>query len=305
MKITVIGAAGSVGAPTCFYLAVLGLADEILMIGGRRQNVVKQHSMDISTAASSKGAKVWTGGYEDMAGSDIVINSAVVDQGFIKDRMDLLPNNIGLTKEILEKIKAYCPEALVITLTVPVDPFNYAAYKITGFDRSKLIGYSANDTFRFREMLADHLQVMPGQVDGMVIGEHGNTQVMLFSTVKVDGRPVIIEEDAKKRIRAEVPLILKRFEELKSGRTSGWTCAVGLAQIVDAVVHDTGAIIPCSVMLQGEYNQHDLSMGVPVVLGKGGVKQIVEYELAPDEQEGLKVTVETLRAAQKIADTYL
>jgi malate dehydrogenase len=154
-------------------------------------------------------------------------------------------------------------------------------------------------------MLADHFQVTPPQVDGMVIGEHGNTQVMLFSTVKIDGRPVVIDEAAKKHIRAEVPKILKRFEALKSGRTSGWTCAMGLAQIVRAIVRDTGEIIPCSVMLQGEYGQHDLSMGVPVSLGKGGVKEIIEYELAPDEQEGVKITAAALIAAQKMVDEYL
>jgi len=305
MKITIIGAAGSVGAPTSFYLAALGLADEILMVGGRRQNVAKQHSMDISSAASGMGVKIRTGGYEEMAGSDIVIHTAAGNQGHIKDRMDLLPTNIGLTLEIARQIKTHCPEAIVITVTVPVDPLNYAAYKITGFDRSKLIGYSVNDTIRFKEMLADHLQVKPGQVEGTVIGEHGNTQVMLFSTVSVDGRPVTIEEESRKAIRSEVPKILKRFEALKSGRTSGWTCAVGLAQMVRAIARDTSEIIPCSVMLQGEYDQNELSMGVPAVLGKGGVKEIVEYKLARDEREGVRITAETLRAAQEIVDQYL
>ena len=305
MKITVIGAAGSVGAPTSFHLGALGLADEILMIGGRRQNLIKQHAMDIGTAVSPMGVKVSIGGYEDMAGSDIVINTAAVNQGFIKDRMDLLPKNIGLAQEIYEKIKRYCPEALVITVTVPVDPLNYLAFKITGFDRSRLIGYSVNDTLRFHEMLADHLQVTPPQVDGMVIGEHGNTQVMLFSTVKVDGRPVVIEEDAKKAMRAEVPEILRRFEALKSGRTSGWTCAVGLARMVRSIAEDTGEIIPCSVMLQGEYGQRGLSMGVPVALGKNGVKEIIEYELTRDEESAVKITAEALRAAQKNVDEFL
>lgn len=305
MKITIIGAGGSVGAPTSFYLAALGLADEILMIGGRRQNVVKQHSMDISSAASGMGVNIRSGSYEKMTGSDIVIHTAAGNQGYIKDRMDLLPINIGLTMEIAEQIKTHCPEAIVITVTVPVDPLNYAIYKMTGFDRRKLIGYSLNDTIRFKEMLADQFQVKPAQVDGIVLGEHGNTQVMLFSRVKINGHPVLIEENTKISIRAEVPKILKRFEALKSGRTSGWTCAAGLAQMVRAIARDTGEIIPCSVMLQGEYGQHGLSMGVPAMLGKDGVKKIIEYKLAPDEQEGVQITAETLRTAQKIVDRYL
>ncbi|MGD9211179.1 MAG: malate dehydrogenase [Desulfobacteraceae bacterium] len=302
MKIAIIGAAGSVGAPAAFYLAAQGLADEILMIGGRRQNVLKQHAMDISTAVSNLGVKITAGGYEDMGGSDIVINAAGVPQGLIKDRMEMLPKNIPLIQDIAGKIKKYCPEAFIITATNPVDPLNYATYKSEKFDRTKLIGYSINDSFRFREMLAAELSVKPGQVDGVVIGEHGSTQVLLFSTAKVNGNSVTVEEPVKQRIRAEVPNILKRYEELQAGRTAGWTCAIGLARIVQAMVAGTGDIIPCSVVLEGEYGQQNLSMSVPVVLGKNGVEKIIEYDLAPDEAEGLKKTTETLQAAMRIVD---
>ena len=120
-------------------------------------------------------------------------------------------------------------------MTVPVDPLNYLACRINGFD--------------------------------------GNAQVMLFSTV----RPVVIEEEAKMAMRAEVSEILKRFEKLKSGRTSGWTCAAGLARMVRAIARDSGEVIPCSVMLRDEFGQHGLSMGVPVAPGKNGPKKIIEY----------------------------
>lgn len=302
MKITIIGAAGSVGAPAAFYLAARGLADEILMIGGKRQNVLKQHAMDISTAVSRIGVKIRAGGYEDMGGSDIVINSAGVQQGLIKDRMEMLPKNISLIRDIAGEVRKRCPDAFFITATNPVDPLNYAVYKSAGFDRRQIIGYSVNDTFRFREMVAAEYNVEPGQVDGVVIGEHGSTQVLLFSTVKIDGRPVSVDEETKNRIREEIPNILKRYEELQAGRTAGWTCAIGFAQIVNAVINDTGEVIPCSVVLDGEYGQQDLSMSVPAVLGKGGVKDIIEYELASDEQEGLKKTVETLKNAKKVVD---
>ncbi|MCF8095630.1 MAG: malate dehydrogenase [Desulfobacteraceae bacterium] len=305
MKITIIGAAGSVGAPAAFYLAARGLADEILMIGGKRQNVLKQHAMDISTAVSGMGVKIRAGGYEDMGGSDIVINSAGVQQGLIKDRMEMLPKNISLIRDIAGEVKKHCPDAFFITASNPVDPLNYTVYKSAGFDRHQIIGYSVNDTFRFREMVAAEYNVEPGQVEGVVIGEHGSTQVLLFSTVKIDGKPVEIDESTKQRIREEVPNILKRYEELQAGRTAGWTCAMGFARIVNAVINDTKEVIPCSVVLDGEYGQQDLSMSVPAVLGKGGVKDIIEYELAPDEQEGLKTTTETLNKAKKIVDEAL
>lgn len=305
MKIAIVGAAGSVGAPAAFYLAAQGLADEVLMIGGSRQNVLKQHAMDIKTAVSNLGVRVYAGDFTDLSGSDIVINAAGVQQGLIKDRMEMLPKNISLVQTIASHIKKYCPGAFVITATNPVDPLNYAVFKSTGFDRRQLIGYSINDSFRFREMLAAELNVRPGQVDGVVIGEHGSTQVLLFSSATVDGKPVTVDEDTKQRIRSEVPNILKRYEELKAGRTAGWTCAIGLARILRAMIEGTGEVLPCSTMLDGEYGQSGLSMSVPVILGRGGVKEILEYELSPDEQKGLEITVETLSKAKKIVDDQL
>lgn len=302
MKITVIGAAGSVGAPAVFYLAAKGLADEILMIGGKRQNVLKQHAMDISTAVSAKDVVIRAGDYGDMAGSDIVINAAGAPQGLIADRMEMLPKNVELIKQIAAQVKRYCPDAFVITATNPVDPLNYAMYLAGGFDRRKLIGYSINDSFRFKEMLASAYNVKVSQVDGLVIGEHGSTQVLLFSTAAIDGQKVFVDEKIKADIRSEVPNILKRYEAFKAGRTAGWTCAVGLEIITRAVVENSGAVIPCSVVLDGEYGLKGLSMSVPVKLGKDGVAEILEYELAADEQEGLKKTVETLTSAARIVD---
>lgn len=302
MKITVVGAAGSVGAPAVFYLAAKGLADEILMIGGKRQNVLQQHAMDISTAVSAKDIVIRAGDYGDMGGSDIVINAAGAPQGLIADRMEMLPKNIELIKQIADQIKRYCPDAFVITATNPVDPLNYAMYRAGDFDRRKLIGYSINDSFRFREMLAAAYGAKVSQVDGLVIGEHGSTQVLLFSTAAIDGQKVNVDEKIKADIRSEVPNILKRYEAFKAGRTAGWTCAIGLEIITRAVAQDSGAVIPCSVVLDGEYGLNGLSMSVPVKLGKNGVAEILEYELAADEQEGLKKTVETLKTAARIVD---
>jgi malate/lactate dehydrogenase len=305
MKIAIIGAAGSVGSPAAFYIAAQGLADEILMIGGKKQNVLKQHAMDLSTAVSALDIKVRAGGYEDLPGSDIVINTAGVAQGLIKDRMEVLPKNIPLVKSIAEQIKQHCPEAIVITATNPVGPLNYTTYLAGGFQRKQLIGYSINDSFRLREMIARAYNVKVSQVEGMVIGEHGPTQVLLFSSVKIDGEPVTVSEKTKQSIRAEVPNILKRYEEFQAGRTAGWTCAIGLAAFVRAIVHDTGEILPCSLLLDGEYGQKNLSMSVPARIGREGVKEILKWDLAPDEVEGLKISTDKLKATMKLVEEQL
>jgi malate dehydrogenase len=238
MKITIIGAAGSVGAPTAFYIGALGLVDEIVMIGGRRENVLKQHAMDLNTALSAQDIFVRAGVFEDMAGSDIIVNAAGVAQGMIHDRMELLSGNLPLIEEIVCSIKRYSPQAFIITATNPIDALNYATLRAGGFDRKKVIGYSVNDSFRFREMLATAFNVKTSRVDALVIGEHGSTQVLLFSTARIDGRFIPVSEEIKQRIRAEVPFILKRYEELQAGRTAGWTCAIGLAAIVRAVLEN-------------------------------------------------------------------
>lgn len=305
MKIAIIGAAGSVGAPAVFYLATQGLANEILMIGGSRQNVLQQHAMDLSTALSYRDIHIYAGDYSDLPGCKIIINAAGAAQGQISDRMEMLPKNLSIMVNITDQIKKYCPEAIVITATNPVDPLNYATWRITEFSRNQIIGYSLNDSFRFREIIAANSNVPVSQVEGVVIGEHGSTQVPLFSSVKINAKPVILSDDIKRSVYETIPTILAKYEALQAGRTAGWTCAIGLEQIVRAIVEDNGKIIPCSSILNGEYGVRDLSMSVPVILGRNGILSIVECALAEDERIMLQRTCETLHNANTIVRNFL
>lgn len=304
MKVSVIGAAGSVGAPAAFYLAASGLVEEMVLID-MRPNVVEQHAMDMNTAVSALDATVKAGDFADMAGSDLVINAAGVPQGVIKDRMEMLPANIPLVRDTALKIKQYCPEAIILTATNPVDPLNYATFLASGFDRGKVLGYSINDSFRFRELVAQAKGVKVSQVQATVVGEHGSTQVPLFSSVTIDGRPVSFTEVEKWAVLDEIPQILRRYEELKSGRTAGWTCAVGMAKLVRAIRDDSGKVLPCSVVLQGEYGRTDVSMSVPVSLGREGAREVQEWTLAPDEEEKFEKSAAAMAAAARIVDETL
>ena len=194
MNVSIIGAAGAVGSATAFHIAVSRLADEILLID-MRQNVVQQHGMDISTAVSPLNLRVRAGSYEDMAGSDVVVNAAGMPQGLIADRMEMLPKNIPLVAGVAANVKSWCPRAFVITAANPIDPLNYATWLAGGFDRRQVIGYSMNDSFRFQEMVARAKGVRVDQVQATV----GSTQVSVFSSVRIDGRPVLFSEDEKRR----------------------------------------------------------------------------------------------------------
>jgi len=306
MKITVIGASGNVGSCAAFAIATQRLADELLLIDLPRQDMVTLHAMDIDTAVTGKDMLVRTGGYEEMQDSDIVIVAAGSAQ-VVKSRMEVLPNNLPIIQDVSKKVRQFCPDAVIITATNPVCPLNYAMYRCAELDRKKIIGYSYNDSIRFRMRLARALDVPSSRVAGYVIGEHGDSQVLLFSSARVDGKPVSFSDEMKNTVRRQVPDGQKVLAELleKTGRTAAWTTAVGLADVCRAIVQDTGEIIPCSLPLDGEYGCHGLSMSVPAVLGKGGVRKILEWKLAPDERKLLDYSIEVLKPAMKYVEELL
>ena len=305
MKITIIGAAGTVGSCTAFAIAVRGLADELVMLDLNR-NLLMNHVMDISTAALGlQNIVVRAGNEEDLFGSDIVIMAAGVPWRYISSRMELLKDNVPVIQDTAKKIKRFCPDAVVITATNPVDPLNYAMQLSSGLERKRLIGYGYNDSIRFRIMAAKALSVTPREVDGIVIGEHGENQVLLFSSLQVNGERIPVSEDVKQNIRQEIPKILRSYESLGTGRTAGWTSAVGLTNMVSAITRDTGEVFPCSVVLDGEYGHRGLSIGVPVILGRGGVQQILEWKLAPGERMELEQAISILKAAAHSVEEIL
>jgi malate dehydrogenase len=291
LKITIIGAAGTLGSCSAFDIMIHKLADEILLIDPW-EDVLKSHWMDLTSAATGSDIKINKGSYSDMTGTDIVIMTAGAPSGAIKQRSELLPANLLIVKDNADMIFKYCPDAIVIMETNPVDPLNYAMYLLSpNKNRKKYIGYSTNDSIRFRMNSANILGVKSSQVHGIVMGEHGNSQVMLFSTLRVDGKPVIVDEDFKKKLYDELPLIIQRYEVLKPKRTAGWTSAVGTTAIVNAIKNNTRE---CQSVLFGEYGMKNTSMTVPCVIGKNGIEDIKIIELAADEKEGLKRTYATL-----------
>jgi len=130
---------------------------------------------------------------------------------------------------------------------------------------------------------------------------------LLFSSVRVDGKPVSVSEDIKRKIRQQVPTGQQILEDLrtKTGRTAAWTTAVGLTAVSRAIAKNTGEMIPCSVVLDGEYGCHKLSMSVPTILGRGGVQEILEWELAPDERQELKQSIDILEPAMRYVEKFL
>jgi malate dehydrogenase len=306
MKISIVGATGNIGSGAGFGIVAERLVDELVLIDDPRPDMLDMQVLDLSTAATGTDMLVRAGHADDMCGSDIVIIAAGSAR-IVKSRMEVLPANIPIVKGICDDIERCCPDAVVITATNPVCPLNYGMSICSGLDRKKLIGYTYNDSIRFRMRVAKALGVRGSQVEGYVIGEHGDSQVLLFSSVRVDGKPVTFSEEMKGTLRRQVPEGQKVLEELweKTGRTAAWTTAVGLAKVCRAIIEDTGEIIPCSLTLEGEYGLSGLSMSVPAVLGSDGVREIIELELAPDEREDLKKSVGVLEPAMRYVDDFI
>ncbi len=305
MKITIVGAAGTLGSCAAFIIAVQKLADEILLIDPW-ENMLKAHWMDLTTAGAGQDIAVRRGTFKDMGGSDIVVVTAGAPSGVISSRSELITGNLPIIKENAGKIREYCPDAIVITETNPVDPLNYATYLVNRrAGRNRFIGYTMNDTIRFRMWAAEVAGVGPSQVKGMVIGEHGHSQVMLFSSLRVKGKPVIIDEDNKKKMRSLPPQTLHDYETLQPKRTAGWTSAVGTAAVISAIKNDTRELIPCSAVLDGEYGCHNLSMTVPAVIGREGIHDIKILKLDNEEKAALTNTVNVLSPLMRYVERFL
>ena len=152
-----------------------------------------------------------------------------------------------------------------------------------------------NDTTRFRWAIAKTLSVPATAVEAFVLGEHGESQVPLFSSIKIDGHPVALKSQEKDRILEEMSSFFVKWNRLLPGRSAGWTSAESIGDIIESMALDDGRLMPCSACLTGEYGLRDVSLGAPVKLGSGKIKEIVEVDLAPSEREALEISARSVQ----------
>jgi malate dehydrogenase len=290
LKITVVGA-GNVGATTAQRLAERDYANVVIVdiVEGLPQG----KALDLNQSGPVVGYEptlVGTNGYEETAGSDIV----VITSGFPRQpgmsRDDLLSKNKEIVGGVGAQVAEHSPEAIVIVVTNPLDAMCHVAFDATGFPRERVIGMAGIlDSARFRTFLAWELGVSVRDVTGFVLGGHGDTMVPVVSYTNVAGVPVSQMIDAGRleaivqRTRdggAEVVKLLQRGSAF-------YAPAAAVAEMVDAIVFDQKRVLPCAALCQGEYGLDGLFVGVPVRLGAKGIEEIVEIELSDGEREQL------------------
>ena len=296
MRIAIVGGAGGVGASVAFNLLRMQDGHEVAIVDSR-PNMVTSHVMDLEqTLLLGAGDGIKEGDDEDLATADVVILAAAVPLTVNTSRMVYLEDNAAIVGGVLDRLDPGW-DGVLLMVTNPVDPICTWARARSGIDRRRLVGYTINDSLRLRTGIAEALGADPREVDAWTIGEHGDGAVPLFDRVTVGGEPV--ELSGPERAQAEEYLRgwYVKHVALDSGRSSTWTSGVGVARMAVALGNDEGELWPASVALEGEYGIDGIYLSVPVTIGRGGLREIHEWELGPAEREGMEAAACTVREA--------
>ncbi len=286
-KVTVVGA-GNVGATTAQRIAEAGLADVVLIdiVEGLPQG----KALDLAEAAPVVGHDsriVGTNDYADTAGSDIVVVTSGLARQPGMSRDDLLAKNAGIVRSVVQQAAAQSSNAILIIVTNPLDAMCHVALEASGFPRERVLGMAGVlDSARFRSFIAAELGVSVEDTHAFVLGGHGDTMVPLPRYSTVAGVP-ITELMSAERVAALCDRTANGGAEvvalLKTG-SAYYAPAASAFEMVDAILRDRMRVLPCAVLLDGEFHTTGLFVGVPAILGAGGLERVLEIELRPDEQ---------------------
>ena len=288
-KITIIGA-GNVGATTAHWCAAAELGDIVLLDIPETETMPKGKALDLFQASPIMmydAAITGTTDYADTAGSDVVVITAGIPRKPGMSRDDLLSINAKIVGSVATKIKQSSPEAVVIIVSNPLDAMAQRVMQVTGFPRERIIGQAGVlDTARFRAFLALELGVSIEDISAMLLGGHGDTMVPLLSCASVGGIPItqLIPDARLREIVARTRDGGGEIVRLLKTGSAYYAPAAATAQMVEAIVRDKRRLIPCAVYCDAEYGVGGYFIGVPVVLGHGGVQKIVELHLNAEEQ---------------------
>jgi len=298
-KVSIVGAAGTVGAAAGYTIALSDVADEVVFVDiPDKVDVTVGQAADTNHGiAYDANTEIRQGDYEATADSDIVVITAGLPRSPGDTRLDLADDNAPIMEDIQSSLAEYNDEFITVTTSNPVDLLNRHLYESGDRSRGQVIGFGGRlDSARFRYVLSQRFDVPVGNVEATILGEHGDAQVPVFSKVRVDGRDPIFAEDEKEEILADLQESAMNVIERK-GATE-WGPARGVAHTVEAILRDTGEVLPCSVVLDGEFGHEGVGVGVPVKLGSSGVEEIVEWDLGEFEVEQME------EAADKLGEQY-
>lgn len=299
-KVTVVGA-GNVGATAVNVIALREVADEVVMLD-IKEGVSEGKAMDMMQTANlldmNTRIKGVTNDYEATAGSDVVVITSGIPRKPGMTREELIGVNAGIVKQVTESVLKYSPDAVIVCVSNPMDTMTYLIHKIAGIPRNRIIGMGgALDSSRFKYYLSQALEANPNEVEGFVIGGHGDTTMIpmkRYATLRGIPCETLLPAEVLDKVVADTMVGGATLTKLLG--TSAWYApGAATAEVVEAVIHDQKAIIPCSALLEGEYGESNLCIGVPCLLGKGGIEKIIELPLNDEEKELFKKSAEAVK----------
>jgi L-lactate dehydrogenase len=306
-RVVLIGT-GFVGSSYSFAMLNQGVAEELVLIDLNREKsegdaMDLNHGMPFAPAPT----KIWYGGYEECQHADIVVICAGANQKPGETRLDLVEKNTKIFKGIVERIMGSGFDGIIIVATNPVDILTYAVWKFSGLPKERVIGSGTIlDTARFRFLLGDYFNIDTRNVHAYIIGEHGDTELPVWSHADIGGKPVktIINEQEQYNL-ADLEQIFTNVRDAayhiieRKGATY-YGIAMGLVRLTKAILQNENSILTVSAYIDGEYNHKDLYIGVPAIVNRNGVREVVEFSLSEEENEKFSHSANVLK---KIKDS--
>ncbi len=307
MKVTIVGA-GAVGATCADNIARKELCEELVLLD-IKEGVSEGKAMDFTQSAALLGSDTKitgsTNDYKKTAGTSVAVITSGIPRKPGMTREELIGINAGIVKDVTKNILEHSPDAIIIVISNPMDTMTYLALKSSGIPKERIIGMGgALDSSRFKYFLSTEMGCSMQDLQAVVIGGHGDTTMIpLTRLATYNGIPVskVLDAEKLKKIAADTMVGGATLTGLLG--TSAWYApgAAGAA-LVESIVRDEKKLIPCSVLLEGEYGQEDICMGVPIVLGRNGWEKIIDFELNDEEKAAFAKSAEAVRAMNGALD---
>jgi len=300
MKVTIVGA-GNVGASCAEYIAIKGIASEVVLLD-IKEGFAEGKALDLYQTATTLGFNTKlvgvTNDYAATANSDVVVITSGVPRKPGMTREELIGINAGIVQTVVTNLLEHSPETKVVVVSNPMDTMTYLALKATGLPKNRIIGMGgALDSSRFKTYLSLALDKPANDIQGMVIGGHGDTTMIpLTRLASYNGTPVhqFLSEAALEKVAADTMVGGATLTKLLG--TSAWYApGASVSYLVASLLHNQNRMIPCSVYLEGEYGESDICIGVPCIIGKNGVESIVDVKLDSAEQEKFQKSAAAVR----------
>ncbi|MDR2349768.1 MAG: hypothetical protein LBF41_03940 [Deltaproteobacteria bacterium] len=290
-KIAIVGAAGGLGATMAFHVGMSGIAKELVLMDPMK-NVLNTHEIDLRECfVGETPTKVTQGEWKEASGADVIIMAAAKSGRQVKSRNEYLFSNLELVRETAAKIRNNAPDAFVVSATAPVDVFVMVFLEELKCPRNKVMGFCINDSQRFKWALGQAMDIDPKRTFGLVLGEHGESQVPIFSSVQVDFGPHEVKEKERAMAYQYIKSWYPIWQSQDAHRTTTWSSAVGMLHNLRSLA-DLPNPMPLmgSVLLEGEYGLKDVALGVPLTPGPNSWEKVVELPLTDEESKDLKAS---------------